>query len=97
MLVTGVGGTTASLSGMEHLVSHMFDMVNGELHEPTGLHGAQVGVGSVIRAAAWEEFPLNRNFPEIVARFVLGFEALASPGCQETIASTSSNKPARTI
>lgn len=55
-IVTGVGGTTASLSGMEHLVSHMLDMVNGELHAPTGLHGAQVGVGSVIRAAAWEEF-----------------------------------------
>ena len=55
-IVTGVGGTTASLSGMEHLVSHMLDMVNGELHEPTGLHGAQVGVGSVIRAAAWEVF-----------------------------------------
>lgn len=55
-IVTGVGGTTASLSGMEHLVSHMFDMANGELHEPTGLHGAQVGVGSVIRAAAWEVF-----------------------------------------
>ena len=55
-IVTGVGGTTASLSGMEHLISHMFDMVNGELHEPTGLHGAQVGVGSVIRAAAWEVF-----------------------------------------
>jgi glycerol-1-phosphate dehydrogenase [NAD(P)+] len=55
-IVTGVGGTTASLSGMEHLVSHMFDMAGGELHEPTGLHGAQVGVGSVIRAAAWEVF-----------------------------------------
>jgi glycerol-1-phosphate dehydrogenase [NAD(P)+] len=55
-IVTGVGGTTASLSGMEHLISHMFDMANGELNEPTGLHGAQVGVGSVIRAAAWEVF-----------------------------------------
>lgn len=55
-IVTGVGGTTAALSGMEHLISHMFDMVNAELHEPTGLHGAQVGVGSVIRAAAWEVF-----------------------------------------
>ena len=55
-IVTGVGGTTASLSGMEHLISHMFDMANGELHEPTGLHGAQVGIGSVIRAAAWEVF-----------------------------------------
>ncbi|TRD17854.1 iron-containing alcohol dehydrogenase [Palleronia caenipelagi] len=73
-IVTGVGGTTASLSGMEHLISHMFDMVNGELHEPTGLHGAQVGVGSVVRAAAWEVFCERRDeegldpaalFPEI--------------------------------
>lgn len=55
-IVTGVGGTTATLSGMEHLISHMLDMVNGELHKPMGLHGAQVGVGSVIRAAAWEVF-----------------------------------------
>lgn len=73
-IVTGVGGTTAALSGMEHLVSHMLDMVNGELGEPTGLHGAQVGVGSVIRAAAWEvfcervseeQFDIARLFPEI--------------------------------
>lgn len=55
-IVTGVGGTTASLSGMEHLFSHMLDMVAGEKGTPTGLHGAQVGVGSVIRAAAWEVF-----------------------------------------
>lgn len=60
-IVTGVGGTTASLSGMEHLFSHMLDMVAGELHLPTGLHGAQVGVGSVIRAAAWEEFCARRD------------------------------------
>ena len=73
-IVTGVGGTTASLSGMEHLFSHMLDMVAGERGTPTGLHGAQVGVGSVIRAATWEEFcarmaaePLDlaRLFPEI--------------------------------
>jgi glycerol-1-phosphate dehydrogenase [NAD(P)+] len=59
---------------MEHLFSHMLDMVAGERGTPTGLHGAQVGVGSVIRAATWEEFcarmaaePLDlaRLFPEI--------------------------------
>lgn len=55
-IVTGVGGTTASLSGMEHLFSHMLDLVAAERGTATGLHGAQVGVGSVIRAAAWEEF-----------------------------------------
>ncbi|MGP9806350.1 iron-containing alcohol dehydrogenase [Paracoccus sp. NSM] len=89
-IVTGVGGTTASLSGMEHLVSHMLDMVAGELHLPTGLHGAQVGVGSVIRAAAWEEFrdrraaeglPLARLFeapPE--SRVTSAFEWLDPTG-----------------
>ena len=55
-IVTGVGGTTATLSGMEHLFSHMLDMVASERHTRMGLHGAQVGVGAIIRAAAWEEF-----------------------------------------
>lgn len=73
-IVTGTGGTTASLSGMEHLFSHMLDMVAGERGTRTGLHGAQVGVGSVIRAAAWEEFcarvdtegiDIDRLFPAI--------------------------------
>lgn len=73
-LVTGVGGTTAPLSGMEHLFSHMLDMVSGERGTPTGLHGAQVGVGSVIRASAWEEFrdrwnrepvAIDRLFPPV--------------------------------
>ena len=55
-IVTGCGGTTASLSGMEHLFSHMLDMVASEKHTKMGLHGAQVGVGSIIRAVAWEVF-----------------------------------------
>lgn len=55
-IVTGVGGTSASLSGMEHLVSHMLDIHHAERGEPTGLHGAQVGVASVVAAAAWEVF-----------------------------------------
>ena len=53
-IATGVSGTTACLSGVEHLVSHMLDLHNGESGTPTGLHGAQVGVASVVAAAAWE-------------------------------------------
>lgn len=55
-IVTGVGGTSASLSGMEHLISHMLDIYSAEKGEQTGLHGAQVGVGSVLAASAWELF-----------------------------------------
>jgi glycerol-1-phosphate dehydrogenase [NAD(P)+] len=53
-IATGVSGTTACLSGVEHLVSHMLDLHNGEHGLPMGLHGAQVGVASVVAAAAWE-------------------------------------------
>ena len=53
-VATGVAGTTAVLSGMEHLISHMLDQYHAERHLPMGLHGAQVGAASVVAAAAWE-------------------------------------------
>lgn len=53
-IATGVAGTTAVLSGVEHLVSHMLDQYHTAHHLPMGLHGAQVGVASVVSAAAWE-------------------------------------------
>jgi glycerol-1-phosphate dehydrogenase [NAD(P)+] len=51
---TGIAGTTACLSGMEHVVSHMLDMYAAGNHKETGLHGKQVGVASVVAASAWE-------------------------------------------
>ncbi|MFT4288041.1 iron-containing alcohol dehydrogenase [Nocardioides sp.] len=53
-VVTGVSGTTAVLSGVEHLVSHMLDQHHTAHHQPMGLHGAQVGAAAVVAAAAWE-------------------------------------------
>lgn len=53
-IVTGVAGTTATLSGVEHLVSHMLDLHHAAHRLPTGLHGAQVGVAGLVAAAAWE-------------------------------------------
>ncbi len=53
-IATGISGTTACLSGVEHLVSHMLDLHHGELGLPTGLHGAQVGAAAVVAASAWE-------------------------------------------
>jgi glycerol-1-phosphate dehydrogenase [NAD(P)+] len=53
-IVTGVADTTACLSGIEHLISHMLDMNQAATHKPVGQHGAQVGVGSVIAAAVWD-------------------------------------------
>ena len=53
-IATGVAGTTACLSGVEHLISHMLDLHHGARGLPMGLHGAQVGVATVVAAAAWE-------------------------------------------
>ncbi len=91
-IVTGVGGTTASLSGMEHLISHMLDIHGAQSGEPTGLHGAQVGVASVIAAAAWEYFcermsatpidlhQLFGNVDAFEAKVKAGFSALDPTG-----------------
>ena len=64
---TGIAGTTACLSGVEHVVSHMLDMYSGSHELPTGLHGAQVGVGSLIAAAAWSVLleRLDAETPEL--------------------------------
>lgn len=51
---TGIAGSTACLSGMEHLVSHMLDMYAAAHHVEIGLHGEQVGVASVVGATAWQ-------------------------------------------
>ena len=50
---TGIAGSTACLSGMEHLISHMLDMYAAAHDHEIGLHGSQVGVASVVGATAW--------------------------------------------
>jgi len=78
-IVTGIGGTTAPLSGMEHLFSHMLDMIHGHDHEPMGLHGQQVGVGSLIRGVAWDFFceKMQENIPSQTRLFtpIASFES----------------------
>ncbi len=50
---TGIAGTTACLSGTEHLISHLLDMRAVASAKQVGLHGAQVGVASLVSAMAW--------------------------------------------
>ncbi len=49
----GVAGSTAPLSGTEHLISHMIDMSAGK--RPLALHGAQVAAAAIVVAATWEK------------------------------------------
>ena len=46
----GAAGRTAPSSGMEHTISHLLDMA---AKGPNALHGAQVGVATVIAALTW--------------------------------------------
>ena len=56
---TGIAGTTACLSGVEHVISHMLDMHAAAHHLHMGLHGAQVGVATLVAAAAWNYLRLR--------------------------------------
>lgn len=53
-LVIGAAGTTAPLSGCEHLVSHVLDMAALAAGDEHDLHGAQVGVASILASALWD-------------------------------------------
>jgi glycerol-1-phosphate dehydrogenase [NAD(P)+] len=52
----GVAGTTAPLSGTEHMVSHLIDMEAMQQGRSAVAHGAQVAVAAVVAAAAWRRF-----------------------------------------
>jgi glycerol-1-phosphate dehydrogenase [NAD(P)+] len=54
-LALGVAGRTAPISGAEHAISHLLDMAAIRTGVPTGYHGAQVGVATVVVAALWED------------------------------------------
>lgn len=52
-IVSGVSNTTACLSGVEHVISHMLDLNHAAHHQPIGLHGAQVGVATLVATKLW--------------------------------------------
>ena len=91
-LALGVAGRTAPLSGAEHAISHLLDMAAIRTGVPTGLHGAQVGVASVVVAALWQDildgFDVRRG-PGRAAR------RRARPGRASSAPSGSSTRRAR--
>jgi glycerol-1-phosphate dehydrogenase [NAD(P)+] len=52
-IAMGVAGSTAPSSGMEHAISHLLEMAATAAGRPANLHGAQVGVASVVAARTW--------------------------------------------
>jgi glycerol-1-phosphate dehydrogenase [NAD(P)+] len=53
-LSMAIAGTSSPASGGEHLISHYWDMIHIRDGHPLGLHGAQVGVGTMISLALYE-------------------------------------------
>ena len=49
-----VAGSSSPASGGEHLISHYWDMAAGEAGRPHALHGAQVGVATLVTAKLYE-------------------------------------------
>jgi glycerol-1-phosphate dehydrogenase [NAD(P)+] len=105
-IVSGVADTTACLSGVEHVISHMLDLHHAAHHEAIGLHGAQVGVASLIAAKLWRraiETDLIRpgllNKPDIAkidARIEKAFSHLG-PGIVEECQQDARAKHAKVI
>lgn len=58
-IVSGISNTTACLSGVEHVISHMLDLHHAAHHQPIGLHGAQVGVATLVATKLWRRVIAN--------------------------------------
>lgn len=69
-IAMGVAGRTAPLSGTEHLLSHLLDMAATAAGSETALHGAQVGVASVLAATIWHD-TLDRFDPSALVHDVV--------------------------
>jgi glycerol-1-phosphate dehydrogenase [NAD(P)+] len=67
-LALGIAGKTSPISGTEHTVSHLLDMVAAREGTPTGLHGAQVGVAALAVSVAWEKVLAALDPEALVAR-----------------------------
>ncbi len=94
-IASGVSGSTAILSGAEHVIGHMLDMHAGQTGTPPGVHGAQVGVATVIAAAAWQTllesldplkinvdscFPTSEGMEPIVREAFIGLDPTGAVG-----------------
>jgi glycerol-1-phosphate dehydrogenase [NAD(P)+] len=92
-IVSGVSNTTACLSGVEHVISHMLDLHHAANNRPIGLHGAQVGVASLVAAKLWRHAiesdlitPERLKAPDLPAIGLRVFNAFGHLGETDAIA-----------
>lgn len=70
--MTILDGETSPSSGSEHIISHFFDFQHEVYGLPKNLHGAQVGIGTIIMSTAFEMLremePSDFNLDDIERR-----------------------------
>ena len=73
----GVAGRTTPSSGMEHTVSHLIEMANGQRGHASALHGARVGVTTIVATLTW------RHMRRRIAEAGLGHMSTPSAAAME--------------
>lgn len=53
-LAMGIAGESCPSSGTEHIITHLLDMSADKQNRDVAFHGAQVAVGTIFTAIAWE-------------------------------------------
>lgn len=70
LLISGVcmasAGSSSPASGGEHLLSHLWDMTAGARGRAVGLHGAQVGVATLVTATLYQQLRKLKPTLELV-------------------------------
>ena len=53
-LAMGIAGESSPSSGTEHIITHLLDMAADKQHRDVAFHGAQVSIGTILTAIAWD-------------------------------------------
>ena len=71
-LSMGIAGESCPASGTEHIITHLLDMSADKMNRDVAFHGAQVSIGTIFTAIAWDillkefkpgEIDVERCFP----------------------------------
>lgn len=77
LIITGIAMAYAGLSrpasGVEHYLSHVWDMRSVEFNQPCALHGLQCGVGTLISARVYEKIKETLPNKEKALKYVRDF------------------------
>jgi glycerol-1-phosphate dehydrogenase [NAD(P)+] len=91
-LAMSLSHATAPLSGYEHVISHVLDLLAEQSHSPLAQHGTQVALATILTTAAYQKFlnefepaevNLDRCYPtadQMKARIETAFNAIDPSG-----------------